>query len=329
MKNLERSIPVGGAEFFQKTLDSMLSHIAILAEDGEILAVNAAWNRFACGNGLEEDFCGPGPNYLRACDQAAGACSEEARFVSEGIRDVIAGRKAAFTLEYPCHSPTERHWYCVRITRFEVDGIIRVVVSHDNITERKLAEIRVRKANRKLRQQASTDGLTGLANRRCFDRELGRNWGRMARSGRPLGVLLLDVDCFKLYNDHFGHLAGDDCLREVSLAIRTSLSRAGELAARYGGEEFVVLLPKGGESRVADASAWILEAVRDLAIPHPQSSTGRGIVTVSIGRVSVVPGPDDSPERLLHRADRALYEAKAKGRDRGVSADSLEPARSA
>ena len=311
---------IGSGEFFQKTLDSLRSHVAILDADGAILAVNAAWSAYAIRNGLEDCRCGPGANYLRACDQAAGEGSAEAAHAAEGIRDVIANRRADFALEYPCHSPVARRWCTLRVTRFEAGGAVRAVVTHDDVTRRKLAELRLRKANRRLELQAATDGLTGIANRRSFDRTLEREWKRHERAGAALSVALLDVDCFKLYNDREGHLAGDDCLRAVALEVRSHLSRPGDFAARFGGEEFAVILPQTGAAGADVIQENILRGVRALAIPHLATPLPRGVITVSLGSATAIPQRDGSFEELLGRADRALYEAKALGRDRAVAA---------
>jgi len=311
---------MGTREFFQKTLDSLRSHVAILDRDGTILAVNSTWREFAIRNGLEVDLCGPGADYIRACDRATGDCSEEAGLVADGIRGVIAKRLGDFSLDYPCHSPTERRWFTVRVTRFEVAGAIHVVVTHDDITARKLAELQVLEANRLLEFQAATDGLTEIANRRSFDRTLALEWKRHERAGATLSVALLDVDSFKLYNDHRGHLAGDDCLKAVALEIRAHLRRPGDFAARFGGEEFVVILPQTGAGGAAWVLGQILAGVRDLAIPHPATPLPGGVVTVSIGSATTIPSRDGDASEFLNRADRALYEAKARGRDRLVEA---------
>ena len=315
-----RPIETTAAEFLQRTLDSLLCHMAILRADGTIVAVNAAWRRFAVGNGLEADFCGPGANYLRACDRATGDCSEEANRVADGIRAVAAGDAADFTLEYPCHSPTERRWFCVRVTRFEADGQVRLVVTHDNITQRKLAEIELHEANRRLEVQAATDGLTGVANRRAFDATFRDEWRRNERTRTPLAVALFDVDCFKLYNDRHGHPAGDECLKGVAAAIRRQLRRPGDFAARYGGEEFAVVLPNTDGPGAAGVLQAAVEAVRTLGIPHPTSKVRRGVVTVSVGVAVAIPCRTGTQAELLERADRALYEAKEGGRDRLVVA---------
>jgi diguanylate cyclase (GGDEF)-like protein len=305
-------------EFFQKTLDSLRSHIAVLEEDGTIIAVNSAWNNFASANGLAEQFCGIGANYLRSCDQATGECSEEAAAVATGIRDVVAKRRGYFYREYPCHSSSELRWFSVRITRFEIDAALCVVVTHDNITQRQLAEFKLQEVNRLLELQAVTDGLTGIANRRSFDRMLAQEWKRHERTQSPLSLAMLDVDCFKQYNDQYGHLAGDDCLKAVAQAMQANMRRAGDFVARYGGEEFAVILPNTDMAQAATVLKNALGSVRKLAISHPSSKVVRGIVTMSIGCATVIPSQHDSFSDFLHRADQALYEAKAKGRDQLV-----------
>ena len=306
---------IEAGEFFQKTLDCLRSHMAILKDDGTIIAVNATWNKFATSNGLAEEFCGPGANYLRSCDQATGDCSEEAKLVADGIRDVIANRREYFYLEYPCHSPTEQRWFSVRITRFEIHDSVKIVVTHDAITQRKLAELEVKEANRLLRLIAATDGLTGIANRRSFDGMFELEWKRHERMQTPLSVALLDVDCFKLFNDQYGHLAGDDCLKAVATTIHEVVGRAGDFVARYGGEEFAIILPNTEAAGAAIVLEEVLRTIRCLAIPHSASKVNRGIVTVSIGCATSVPTQHDSEADLLSLADQALYEAKAKGRD--------------
>jgi len=129
---------------------------------------------------------------------------------------------------------------------------------------------------------------------------------------------LLDVDWFKRYNDDQGHLAGDDCLRAVARKIRSHLRRPGDFAARFGGEEFAVILPQTGAAGAAIVLGNILRGIRGLAIPHPATPQSAGVVTVSIGSATTAPRRDATSSGFLERADRALYEAKARGRDRLV-----------
>ncbi len=310
---------LGNREFFQKTLDCLYSHIAILNQDGTILEVNATWRKFATSNGLAEKFCGPGANYLRSCDEARGECSEEARVVADGIRSVIAKAREYFYLEYPCHSPTEQRWFSVRVTRFETDASVMIVVTHDNITQRKLAELRLQEANRLLGLMAATDGLTGIGNRRNFDHVFAQECKRHQRTGTPLTIALLDVDCFKQFNDVYGHLLGDECLKAVAQTLQTTVARAGDFVGRYGGEEFGIILPNTTEAGAVVVLQEVLQGVRRLAIPHISSQVGRGIVTASIGSATAMPPQFGEETTLIGQADMALYQAKANGRDQLVS----------
>jgi len=140
--------------FLQSTLNALTSHIAILDEKGTIIEVNAAWDRFACENDFKGARRGVGDNYLELCDASKGRFSEEAALVAAGIRAVMAGERREFQLEYPCHSPREQRWFVVRVTQFGGEGPVRVVVAHENITERKLAEDALRESEERFRQIA-------------------------------------------------------------------------------------------------------------------------------------------------------------------------------
>ncbi|GGY14051.1 diguanylate cyclase [Massilia dura] len=170
--------------------------------------------------------------------------------------------------------------------------------------------------NATLEKLALQDGLTGLANRRQFDLSLGTELSRAARQATPLGLAMIDVDHFKAYNDHYGHSAGDDCLRAVARAIRQHTpKRAGDLAARYGGEEMTVLLPNTDEAGTGAVAEKMREAVEALRLPHAGSPLG--IVTISGGVAAIVPRRgDDRAGVLVEHADRALYAAKDAGRNR-------------
>lgn len=142
----------GSGELLQATLDALLAHIAVLDEYGNILAVNEAWRRFAEANGFRGSNFGIGSNYLQICFSASGGCAEESIAVAQGIQDVIAGHRFEFHLEYPCHSPNEQRWFMVQATPFAVGEAMRVVVTHTNITEYKLAaEARRQEKEREIR----------------------------------------------------------------------------------------------------------------------------------------------------------------------------------
>jgi diguanylate cyclase len=169
-------------------------------------------------------------------------------------------------------------------------------------------------AHAALQQLAMQDGLTGLANRRQLDLALPREIGRTVRSGRPLGLIMLDIDHFKRFNDLYGHLAGDGCIRDVGQAVVGCVGRAGDLVVRYGGEELLVLLPESDAAGTWRVAQRIVEAVRALAIAHGASD--QGVVTVSAGiHVWTVSHPLPTPEALIAAADSALYSAKHNGRN--------------
>lgn len=172
--------------------------------------------------------------------------------------------------------------------------------------------------NGKLELLSNTDGLTGIANRRSFDCALALEWNRAKRSGSSLSVVMLDVDNFKHFNDHYGHLAGDDCLRLLAQALLKAGRRAGELVARYGGEEFVVLLPGTDAREALEAAQRMQHEVWSLELPHAEIAPG--IVTFSLGVASLVPSKQHLPEELVRLADAALYCAKKAGRNRVQSA---------
>jgi len=170
-----------------------------------------------------------------------------------------------------------------------------------------------------LRQMVFIDGLTGVANRRCFDERLSSEWRRSVRNSSPLALLLLDVDYFKRFNDRYGHQAGDDCLRRVASAVKAHLLRHGDLVARYGGEEFACILPATDFEGAMAVAAGIEQRVRGLQIEHADSDVCN-TVTLSIGVALSVPEPGDAAERLIALADGQLYQAKHTGRGRACGA---------
>lgn len=157
------------------------------------------------------------------------------------------------------------------------------------------------------------DALTGVANRRRFDDLLEREWGRALRQGSSLALLFIDVDNFKAYNDHYGHQAGDDCLRALAFVLRDTGRREADLVARYGGEEFVLLLPETDRDGALDAARRIQSFLAQAALPHA-ASPGQ-YVTASVGVAACIPGPSASSAVLVRLADEAVYVAKAAGRN--------------
>lgn len=201
-------------------------------------------------------------------------------------------------------------------TRLAQDGTAMVVVS--DITVAKQAEIALKHAAEQLRTLADTDGLTNLTNRRAFDHALTTETEHCIKHDMPLSVLMIDIDRFKAYNDTYGHLAGDDCLRTVGRCLARSVKRSTDLVARYGGEEFVVLLPNTDEKGAAVVAEKFTRLLARADISHAGSEFGR--VTASIGISSASgKGLQSGSARFMATADSALYEAKARGRNQAIA----------
>jgi len=165
-----------------------------------------------------------------------------------------------------------------------------------------------------LARLAQIDGLTGISNRRHLEIQLGQEWDRCRRYGRPLSLVMIDVDHFKLFNDHYGHGQGDDCLRHVSRALSACSRRSGDMLARYGGEEFVALLPDSTAEQAARTAEELRKAVQSLGIAHRYSSSADR-VTASLGVATLVPSKLSTADQLMEAADKALYLAKCAGRN--------------
>jgi len=181
--------------------------------------------------------------------------------------------------------------------------------------------LELEESNSKLAALSMTDGLTGIANRRRFDEVLSIEWRRASRSRQPLALALVDVDWFKKYNDCYGHLAGDDCLRTVASVFTANIRRSGDLVARYGGEEFAFIAPAMDEASALRMAETVCQALVDLGLPHRQSPFG--VVSVSIGVAVLVPEEGESADTLLKLADEALYQIKESGRNQARLAEAL------
>ena len=176
-------------------------------------------------------------------------------------------------------------------------------------------------ANSELERQATTDALTGIPNRHRFELVLEQEWARNARAGLPLSIALIDADYFKAFNDEYGHLAGDECLRTLADAIQSSICRPGDFCARIGGEEFVIIQPNTDAQGALRVAELIQSRIRALGIPHARSAVGPH-VSISIGISTTIPSRDRSHLDFLHDVDMALYRAKEEGRDRIVQVTS-------
>lgn len=196
-----------------------------------------------------------------------------------------------------------------------LDGaVIGMVATFKDITERKYAENTLKEANEQLERLSALDGLTGVANRRCFDQTIQREWTRLQRTKDFLSLIMCDVDFFKLFNDTYGHHDGDDCLKLVARALKGTARRGGDCVARYGGEEFAVIMPVTGKKSANYIAEKIRQNVEKRAIAHSKSTVAP-FVTLSLGVATIVPDDQGTPELLIKCADQALYLAKSSGRN--------------
>jgi diguanylate cyclase (GGDEF)-like protein len=296
-------------DVFGAIIDSLGDPITLIDRDGEILYCNRAWRRFAADNGLREDHPAIRGNYFDVCARAAASGDVIAAEVLAVMREVVAGRAATMSVEYPCHSPRVKRWFIVRMQALADSAGSRYVVSHIDVTRRRLAEDESRRL-------AFEDPLTRLANRRRFDERLESEWQQRCRARLPLTLLMIDIDRFKHYNDSHGHPAGDRCLVLVGTVLRRFARRGADLVARLGGEEFAVLLC---DTDAADA-ARVAEAVRaTIAALAPGGGELEASITVSVGCTTAAPAWNGVAEDFVRQADRALYAAKSAGRNRVVA----------
>jgi diguanylate cyclase (GGDEF)-like protein len=216
------------------------------------------------------------------------------------------------TYEHELVKPEGTYIYESRFVKSGADEAVCIV---RDVTERQRMEAALQQANLELERLANLDGLTGIANRRRFDEHLHQEWMRSAREKSPLSLILCDVDCFKQYNDTYGHLEGDKCLQQIAKVFAEIVKRPADLAARYGGEEFVLLLPNTDISGGIALAEQARLAVKCLCIRHDTSLVG-AYISLSLGVASTIAIAGSHPQDLISAADDALYKAKQEGRDR-------------
>ncbi len=204
--------------------------------------------------------------------------------------------------------------HVVRSENGEVESLVGFMF---DISERKKTEEALLSLQKELEELSFKDGLTGVANRRMFDSIMEVEWANARRNNQSLSLILFDIDYFKQYNDHYGHIQGDDCLKRVGKTLSSAATRSRDFFARFGGEEFVLVLPETNEKSAKKIAERCRKLIFKEQIPHEKSQISQ-ILTVSLGVGTIVPSHTDEPMAFIEEVDRRLYQAKQKGRNRIV-----------
>ncbi|HUB89729.1 MAG TPA: diguanylate cyclase [Dyella sp.] len=286
--------------------DTAPSALCLIGRDGRYLAANAA---YAAIHGVPADTL-VGRKVAELLPGAGQQIRRSLKLLEAG-QDVPAQ-------EIEHHG--KHYQVLANPVRNLMGQVIGITAALTDITDRKLAEQKLADINRQLEYYANNDHLTGLPNRRRVDEVLADEVRRAMRSEHPLSVLMIDVDYFKKYNDHYGHLRGDDCLRIVAAELRKALHRYGDVVGRYGGEEFIAVLPGTDAIGALKVAGTILHAIGALDMPHAQSRYGKLTLSIGAANLEHVPhghghGVEEISDSLLQAADRALYTAKLSGRN--------------
>lgn len=298
---------IHSSSFLRSILNTVSEHIAVIDHLGYIQYVNLSWKKFAQDNDHILNCRWDDINYLDICDRSAELGDTLAQDAADGIRKIINNEEEEFYIEYPCHSPDEKRWFMMRVTQFQFENKAYYVLSHQNITERKLAEEKVLNLSR-------LDGLTNIPNRGYFDNFFNDEWNRCKRLNMPVSLALIDIDHFKSLNDTYGHLAGDECLQKIAVLLKSFTKRPSDLCARYGGDEFTVLFSNTDNETSLMIINNLLGAIRELKLTNLNYNV-ISTITASAGLATMYPDHTTTKEDLLKAADTALYISKKSGRN--------------
>lgn len=277
---------------------SLMEQIAVIDAQGNILDVNRAWIEFGLNNGVDEDYDWINVNYLDALYNASLAGDTLALEAYQGIQAVIQGHSDSYYHEYPCHSPNEQRWFMMRVVPLKIDQYHYWVLSHHNITQRKLAEMRNE-------FQATHDVLTGLANRRHFHHQLEALLLENQQQQTGLCLMLLDLDNFKQFNDTHGHQAGDLCLVRIADILQHKLD-VPCTAYRLGGDEFALLLSHLTPQQSQAIATNVSQRIQQLKLLCGNKLQ----VTASIGGIFISGKTQISSNLLINETDQLLYQVK-------------------
>jgi diguanylate cyclase (GGDEF)-like protein len=311
------TVPVAYFQNFFKRMDVDDKGVIFLAlNNGDLLARRPTLTALMTTNVAKGDIF---TRYLSHSDSGTAVITS----VVDGIERIYAYRRVSGLPIVAAAGVSCQHvfapWWAYAYRSIVLIGMIILALAslgfllYRQIQQVITAETELNAARSKLEIIAQTDSLTHLANRRCFDATLQQEWGRATRNNSIISVILLDIDWFKQYNDRYGHLRGDDCLRQVAAIMGSCINRAGDLVARYGGEEFVILLPETDLAGALSVAEKVRLSILNALIEHLGSPLGS--VTISSGVVAISAPEKDGYTAALEEADRLLYCAKAKGRN--------------
>ncbi|NUW71736.1 GGDEF domain-containing protein [Vibrio mediterranei] len=295
-------------QLFLSAFNSLDKQIAIIDETGLIIFANTSWNNF--DTELDNAFNWFGLNYIEYCEEAALDYGDDALKVLDGLKQVITSQIKVFSYEYRRYYSHNMGWYLIRAAHFAVNDNVFAVISHCDITSRKLAE-------EELLRLAHKDELTQIANRRHYDLRIKQLWDSAIKQRRVLGMLLIDIDDFKVINDKFGHQVGDEVLVKLAEELKR-VTREEDICARIGGDEFVVVID-GANLDIATNIGKALISNIELLCNSTDSVNSAHCFSVSIGVSSIQPNESNSYRDFLRDCDLTLYTAKKRGKNMIVS----------
>lgn len=290
--------------FFSNALNALSEHICIINNIGDIVFVNQAWLDFELNNSSKQTHTDWYKiNYFDVCKNSISEPNDDISFILSGIEAVASQNSPSFSFEYPCHSPDKHRWFSLYCTPFKSNQETFTLMKHVNITQKIQADI-----------NSNIDALTGVANRRAFNDFFQNEWLRCARSSSPISLIIIDIDDFKAFNDTYGHVEGDRCLKTISDELKQLLNRPSDQFCRFGGEEFVYVLGNTSSKQAQEICTQVHQTLKELNIKSEVIKGSRS-VTVSVGLSCVHPSNFNNKMDLLESADKYLYMAKAQGKN--------------
>jgi diguanylate cyclase (GGDEF)-like protein len=291
-------------DFFGCAFNVLPEHICVINRVGDIQFVNQSWIDFELNNtSSNHPTDWHKINYFKVCEDSVKDSGDAVSQLLSGIKSVASRELSKFTFEYPCHSPDTQQWFLLNCFPFSYKQNTFTLLQHVNITEKKKADI-----------NCNIDELTGVGNRRAFNEFFENEWLRCIRSGFPMSIIMVDIDDFKAFNDTYGHVKGDSCLKVISNELKQLVNRPTDMFCRYGGEEFIYVLGNTTSKQATDICTKVHQTLKKLNInnnPIKQSSH----VTVSIGLACIHPQNLADKNNLIELADKYLYKAKTQGKN--------------